>query len=153
MWESSTIVTAPETLAFVETHGVVLESASGPVPSLAGTIVGAPIPGSWWGHPQSHHIFQLTRAARASPSILVCRLVQGKVTFVHRRLWPALVCCADRFPPGHLAKLVEVHTAAGHHRVEAIPYPDWVSTEVLAVAAALSEPEALESLGPWARPT
>ena len=33
-----------QALAFVRTHGVVLESASGPVPSLAAVIAGAPIP-------------------------------------------------------------------------------------------------------------
>ena len=42
-------MTKAEALAFVRTHGVVLESGIGPVPSLAGTIAGSPIRGSWWG--------------------------------------------------------------------------------------------------------
>jgi hypothetical protein len=112
-------MTFAEARAFVSTHGIVLESASGPVPSLVATIVGEPIHGSWWGHAQSHQIFGITRAVRSTPSVLTCRLVQGKVTFVHRRLWSSVACCADRFPPDHVAKLVEVHTAAGHHRVAA----------------------------------
>ena len=53
----------------------VLESASGPVPSLAAAIVGAPIRGSWWGHPQSQQIFKVTRAVRASKAVLVCRVI------------------------------------------------------------------------------
>ena len=118
-------MTVDEALEFVATHGVVLESASGSVPSLATAIVGEPIRGSWWGHPQSHQIFQLTRAVRTSPSVLVCRLVGGKVTFVYRRLWPAVVRLADRFPADRAAQIVEVHTDAGHHRVEETPFPDW----------------------------
>ena len=131
------------------THGVVLESAAGPVPSLVAAIVGEPIRGSWWGHPRSHEIFTLTRAVRESDSILVCRLLNRKVTLVHQRLWPAVVRVADRFPPAHLARIVEIHTAAGHHRVEETPFPEWVSAMVLTKAESLSHLEALRALGPW----
>ena len=55
--EGCTTVTAAEVLVFVDTHGVVLESASGPVPLLVTALVGEPIRGSWWGHPQSHQVF------------------------------------------------------------------------------------------------
>jgi hypothetical protein len=41
-------VTPAEALAFVCTHGLVLESGTGPVPSLAAAIAGEPIRGSWW---------------------------------------------------------------------------------------------------------
>ena len=142
-------MTADEAVRFVATHGVVLESASGPVPSLVAAVVGGPVRGSWWGHPQSHQIFQITRAVRAAPSVLVCRLVRGKVTFVHRRLWPAVVRVADRFPGDRVARIVEVHTDGGHHRVEETPFPDWVPPLVRTDAASLSDEEALEALGSW----
>ena len=86
---------------------------------------------------------------RESDSILVCRLVNRKVTLVHKRLWPAVVRVADRFPPRHLARIVEIHTAAGHHRVEETPFPDWVPRMALATAESLSEREALRALGTW----
>ena len=146
--DGETAVTTAQALAFVHTHGVVLESASGPVPSLAAVIAGEPIRGSWWGHPQSHQIFQLTRAVRASPSVLVCRLVHGKVSYVHRRLWPAVVRVADRFPADRLAQIREVHTEAGRHRVEETPFPDWVPPLVLSDATGLSEEEAIEHWAP-----
>ncbi len=142
-------MTTAQALRFVRTHGVVFESASGPVPSLAAAIVGEPIRGSWWGHPKSQQIFKVTRAVRESDAILVCRLVDRKVTLVHRRLWPAVVRVADRFPPTHLARIVELHTAAGHHRVEETPFPDWVPPRALARAESLSEREALRALGSW----
>jgi hypothetical protein len=46
----------------VKRHGVVLVSARGPVPNLAQAIAGAPIRGSWWGHPKSHQIFRVINA-------------------------------------------------------------------------------------------
>src|SRR5204863_3540029 len=91
-------MTTEQALAFIESHGVVLESSRGPVPNVAMAIAGEPIRGSWWGHPEGHAIYRLTRAVRAAPEVLVCRLVDGKVTYVHRRLWPALVRMAWRFP-------------------------------------------------------
>ena len=76
-----------EALAFVG-HGVVLVRRA---PFLAAeAIVGEPIKGSWWAHPQSHHIFAVLTAVTESEQVLVCRLVDGKVTLVHRRLWPRL---------------------------------------------------------------
>jgi hypothetical protein len=78
-------------LAFVKRHGVVLQAARGPVPSLAEAIAGSPIRGSWWGHPKGHEIFRVAEAICESKEVLVCKLVDGKVTYIHRRLWPALV--------------------------------------------------------------
>jgi hypothetical protein len=69
-------VTLGQAVALVRKRGVVLEAAAGPVPSLAETIAGAPIRGSWWAHPRGQKIFELTRAVRDSHDILVCRLIQ-----------------------------------------------------------------------------
>ncbi len=142
-------MTKAQALSFVRVHGVVLESAAGPVPSLAAAIVGEPIRGSWWGHPQSHQVFVITRAVRAAEPILVCRLVHRKVTFVHRRLWPAVVRVADRFPPTHLSRIAEIHAPIGQHRVEETPFPDWVPPAVLAEGAVLSTQAARRALGAW----
>jgi hypothetical protein len=148
----ASVATAEEAMAFVRTHGVVLESALGPVPSLAAAIAGEPLGGSWWGHPQGRAIFALSRAVRDCGDVLVCRLVGGKVTFVDRRLWPALVRVADRFPRRHLARVREAHTAAGRHALTEQPFPDWVSAELAAEAAALDEQAAIRALGPWCAP-
>jgi hypothetical protein len=134
-------------VAFVERHGVVLESGRGPVPSLAEAVAGGTIRGSWWGHPESHAIFVATRAVRASPDVLVCRLVNGKVTYVYRRLWPALVRLAGRLDGRRLAMIREEHTASGAHRVNETPFPDWVPPAVNDEARRLSDEEALQALG------
>ena len=127
-------MTNEEAIRFIETHGVVLEAAHGPVPCLAEEIAGERIRGSWWSHPKAHTIHLLTGDIRNSNLVHVCRLVGGKVTLVHRRLWPAIVRLADRLPKERLAAIREVHTERGHHVVEEIPFPDWVPPEVLAEA-------------------
>jgi hypothetical protein len=93
-------VTPAEALAFVCTHGLVLESGTGPVPSLAAAIAGEPIRGSWWAHARGREVFAITRAIRDSPDVLVCRLIDGKITYVHRRLWPAPFAITG-IPPSH----------------------------------------------------
>jgi len=142
-------MTLRQAAAFVRKHGVVLESAAGPVPSLAAAIADTPIRGSWWSHPQSHEIFELTQAIRDREDILVCRLVDGKVTFVHRRLWPALVCAAKRFPSKQLAQVCEVHTRSGRHVTKEVAFPKWVPSEISTKASGLSEEDAVKMLGTW----
>jgi hypothetical protein len=141
-------MTPKEGLAFVERHGVVLQAARGPVPSLAEAIAGGPIRGSWWGHPKGHEIFHVAEAICDSDEVLVCKLVDGKVTYVHRRLWPALVKLGSRLPRARLAKVWNEHTSTGAHRARATPFPDWVPEDVLDQAERLSVTEAETILSP-----
>ncbi len=142
-------MTSRQALAFIEKHGIVLESAHGPAPSLAELIAGAPIQGSWWSHPKGREIFALTRAIRDSDDILVCRFVHGKVTFVHRRLWPALIRVASRLPVDRLSRVREMHTDAGRHVIKEVRFPDWVPSSVRTVAQNLSEEAAVAELAAW----
>jgi hypothetical protein len=142
-------MTTRQALAFIRQHGVVLEAAHGRVPSLAEAIAGEPVRGSWWSHPKSQEIFAVTRAIRDSDDVLVCRLVKGKVTFVHRRLWPALVRAASHVPPDRLSQLREVHTSSGHHVTKEVPFPKWVPSSVRTAARRLSEESALAEFGAW----
>jgi hypothetical protein len=123
----------------VDERGIVLESARGPVPSLAEAIAGQPVNGSWWSHARAGEIFRLTRALRECDAVLVCRLVGARITFVHRRLWPALVRAGDRFPPRNLARLSERHGASGAHVLDEIPFPDWVPSDVAIQASLLGQ--------------
>src|SRR6266446_6233971 len=144
-------MTAAEAISFIQEHGVVLASAKGPVPRLTEAIVKGPVKGSWWAHPKSHQIFAVLQAVADSEDVLVCRLVNGKVTFIHRRLWPALVRVAKRFPSAQTAQVHEEHTASGRHLTREVPFPKWVPAKVAAHAKRMSEEEALIALGTWAR--
>jgi hypothetical protein len=143
------MVTADDALEFVRREGIVLQAARGRVPSLAELIAGGPIRGSWWGHPKGHQIFAAAERVIESGEVLVCRLVDGKVTYVHRRLWPALVRLATRFPADGLAQVSDEHTPSGRHRRRVTPFPDWVPEKVRADAASLSEADAERELAPW----
>lgn len=138
-----------EALAFVAANGVVLESARGPVPNVAEEVVGEPIRGSWWGHPLSHAIYAVVSALRDDPAILVCRLVRGKVTFVHERLWPALARLAPELADRRIAAVQEEHTPSGAHQLIEVPFPDWVPATATDRAAKLSRQDAIDQMGPW----
>ena len=136
-------------MTFVEQHGVVLEAGRGPLPSLAEAIAGEPIRGSWWGHRKGKAIFWASRAVRDCDDILVCHLIDGKITYVHRRLWPALVRLAKLLDTSRLAAVQETHTPSGGHKVHTVPFPRWVTPETLRLAERLSEKDARVQLGDW----
>jgi hypothetical protein len=142
-------MTSNAALRFIRKHGIVLESARGPVPSLAEAIVGKPIRGGWWGHPKGKEIFWVTRAVRDSPEVAVCRLVRGKVTYVHRRLWPAVYKLSRDFSRKNLGAFREVHTARGEHEIAIVPFPRWVPATARRQARRLSREDAQAALGTW----
>ena len=133
-------------MRFVERAGIVLESGRGPVPNVAEWIAKERIKGSWWGHPTGKQIFLVTRKLRDSQEILVCRLVDGKLTFVHRRLWPTLLRLAHRFPKKRLAAVSEIHTQQGKHEIIEVPLAEWVPKDVLKEAQTMDEMHAIAML-------
>ena len=143
------ITSARQALAFVREHGVVLASARGNAPRLTEAIVGEPIHGSWWAHPQGRRIFAVLSAVSESKDVLVCRLIGGKITLVHRRLWPLLVRLSKRFTPAQLAQIREEHTRSGRHVSRSIAFPRWVPAEISKQATAIDEEEALAAFGAW----
>ena len=139
-------------IQFVNQHGVVLEGARGPRPNIAEAVAGEPIRGNWWGHKKGREIFRATRAVRDSDDVLVCRLVGGRITYVHRRLWPAIVRLARFLDKKRINALREEHSSSGAHRVRSIPFPRWVPTDIRKTAKNLSEEDACRQLGKWIKP-
>lgn len=143
-------MTPRQAIAFIEKRGIVLESARGRVPNLAETVAGEPLRGSWWGHAKGDAIFACSRAVRNSEDVLTCRLIDGKVTYVHRRLWPALARLADNFKGERLAPIREIHTASGKHKVATLKFSEWIPAAERQKGSRLSDEEAtalLESAG------
>lgn len=139
-------------LEFVREHGVVLVSAAGPVPKLTEAIAGEKIKGSWWGHPKGKQIFAVLGYVCEHGDVLVCRLVDDKLTLVHRRLWPALAAAAARFPASRLCQVTQEHTAGGRHENRETPFPDWLPPDAAAAAGAIGVDAALAALGPGVIP-
>ena len=61
------------------------------LPSFTSLVTGAPFGGSWWSHPQAHEIYRLLRHFHRGAGALSAKLVNGKVTYIDKRLWPSLL--------------------------------------------------------------
>jgi len=140
-------VNAREALDFVERQGIVLVSGkSRRVFTLVEALAGEPVKGSWWSHPQARRIFAALSEVVESPDVKMFRLVDDKVTLVHRRLWPALVALADEVGKRRLTSVAQEHTQSGKHRSVRVPFPKWVPKDVAAVAKRISREAAREAL-------
>jgi hypothetical protein len=122
-------MTPKDPIAFVKQHGVVLQSAQhASIPSLANEIAGEKIRGSWWGHEKGQQIFRALVALYGSPDVVALKLVDGKLTLVHRRLWPALATLAyeGRIDKTRLTMVTQEHTASGRHEKREELFPLWL---------------------------
>ena len=75
------------------------------LPNVVSIVTGETVRGSWWAHPRSHEIFRRLNELGDHPDISFCKLISGKVTLVHRRLWPALLAVATSREPWQTAGL------------------------------------------------
>jgi hypothetical protein len=60
-------------------------------PSVTGFVAGDVGGRSWWAHPQAKQMYGLSCSLRDHPDVLMVKLVSGKVTAIHRPLWPAIL--------------------------------------------------------------
>jgi len=63
--------------------------------SVAALITGEPLRGSWWAHPLAQTIFRVNEQLAKNRDVLTTKLISGKVTFVHRRLWSEVLAIAE----------------------------------------------------------
>lgn len=106
---------AKRVLGDLEQHGLLLVQDA-VLPSVCTLVAGAPVRGSWWGHAEGSLIWHLLGDLDEHPDILWAKLVAGKVTLVHRRLWPAFLAVAtgreawqlEGLGPGERALLARV---------------------------------------------
>src|SRR5262245_52881217 len=89
---------ARRALAALERRGLLLVTDAR-LPSLVALVAGAPVRGSWWSHPRGKAIFAAARALEDHRDVALVKLVSGKSTFVHRRLFPALLSAASARSP------------------------------------------------------
>jgi len=78
----------------LKTSGVLVESDPS-ILSLVTIIVGEPIHGSWWGHPKGNLIYEIENRLVRHRDVLLTKLISGKTTFIHRKLWPAILSIAN----------------------------------------------------------
>ena len=116
-------------LDWIAAHGIVMQSAQhAHFPSLVSFIAGEPIRGSWWAHEKGRDIFRALTTVYESGDVAATRLVDGKLTLLHRRVWAALATLAreGRIASERLGRVREEHTASGRHESHVEPFPDWL---------------------------
>src|SRR5437868_10593531 len=55
--------------------------------------------GSWWSHPAAHQIYDILKRVERHRDLVSAKLLSGKVTFIHRRLWPPLLAVVTSREP------------------------------------------------------
>jgi len=85
-------------LALLRRDGLLLLH-DGRLPSLTALMAGGPVRGSWWAHPQGSAIFAVGEALAEHTDVAALKLLAGKVTFVERALWPALLAVSRAGEP------------------------------------------------------
>ena len=75
------------------------------LPSVCTIITGVPMKGSWWSHRMAQTIFQVNERLDDHPDVLIAKLLAGKVTFVHRQFWLALLAVATSKEPWQMRNL------------------------------------------------
>jgi hypothetical protein len=115
------------------------------LPCLATLVAGEPIRGSWWGHPAGKAIYALSDELQRRPDVMVVKLVGGKLTYIHERLWPALLGVAMAQEAWQSTKLsaeskwlLSRMAEKGRIRLDQMLHADWAARD-LARAAKLLE--------------
>lgn len=145
--------TLADALALLRRQPVMtLAGPGGEVPSLASEVAGAPVRGSWWGHPKGKSIFRLAGELADHEDVLPMKLAGGKVTFVYRALWPAVfrlatdaarVAAARSRLSAGAARLLRDVEAAGSLRLDRHAGEARLDTKALKRASAELEDAAL----------
>lgn len=73
--------------------------------NVVGLLTGESLRGSWWSHPKAQLIFAVLSSLSEHPDVLFSKLLSGKVTLVHRELWPAFLAVATEKAPWQLRGL------------------------------------------------
>jgi hypothetical protein len=101
---ASSAIGVEDVLDYIGRLGMLLETDR-LFPSLTGIMVREPIKGSWWSHPMANEIYLLSRRLSDHSDLIFLKLLSGKTTFVHRRLWPELIAICTAQEPWQLDAL------------------------------------------------
>ena len=79
-------------------YGLLLQSDP-KLPNVASIVAGEAIRGSWWAHSRCHDIHAVISRIASDPDVVIAKLISGKITYVRRELWPALVAITRSHEP------------------------------------------------------
>ena len=113
-------------LKTLKEFGLLLETDT-KLPSVAGLVAGEAVRGSWWTHSRSHEIFAVLQAVADHQQVLTAKLVSGKVTFVHRKLWSDVLSIGAARESWQTQKLIP----AAKMLLDKIDQKEMVRTDIL----------------------
>lgn len=119
----------------LQAYGILLLSDPH-LPSLVSLVVGQPVRGSWWGHAMGQVIYKLASQLGDDPNVIATKLISGKVTFVHKKLWSQVVrvgCAIEKWQTNGLSE-------SGAALLEIVREHGNASTNSLAKTAAMPKP-------------
>jgi hypothetical protein len=125
----------PIVLATLQENGVLLLSDA-VLPSVLQVVTGRMTSLSWWSKPvvgESDSVYWVLTQLDDHPDVVSVKLISGRVTLVHRRLWPALLGVATAREDWQLAGL----TAGAKWLLHQVDTAD-VQTNNLALPATVS---------------
>jgi hypothetical protein len=93
----------------LDRHGM-LPAHDPMIPSITNLVAGRPIRGSWWGDPAGRQIYLVLNALAAE--VAWPKLLGGKVTLVHKRLWSQLAAVGEQQAAWQVAELGEIERNA-----------------------------------------
>lgn len=111
--------------------GLLLETDAR-LPSVASLIAGEPVSGSWWSHAFAQKIFTTLGQFADHRDVMFTKLISGKVTLVHRKLWPEIFAIGTARAPWQMnglsksaRNLLEMIDEQGSLRTDQIAWPKW----------------------------
>jgi hypothetical protein len=84
--------------------GLLLETDAR-LPSVTSLIAGEPVSGSWWSHASAQKIFTTLGQFADHRDVMFTKLISGKVTLVHRKLWPEILAIGTARSPWQMKGL------------------------------------------------
>lgn len=87
------LASTAEVLAQLERLGLLLKQDK-LLPNVVTILTGESLSTSWWSHPKGREIFRTLSELADHPDVLSTKLLSGKDTLVHRKLWPAFLAVA-----------------------------------------------------------
>jgi hypothetical protein len=120
----------------LERFGILLLSDP-QLPCITTLVAGRPIRGSWWGHPKGDDVFRVASWIDEHPDVAVTKLMSGKVTFIHRKLWPSLLAVAMTREPWQLKGL----SRKGKNLLQIVDYEEEIQAHQLPTSTKVSSSE------------
>ena len=90
----------------LEFHGAILLQDK-KLRNIVSLVTGENLARSWWGHKKGAQIFHLLHELEGLPFVSSCKIISGKVTFIHKSIWSSIYKLGTCGEPWQIRNLSE----------------------------------------------